>query len=117
MLSAHTKNNNHNYVNTDNKNNNKNHNKFLLCCRPVVMDGLVEPVSEGGGRGRGDRVFKYVKMEHKDAVAFPKVLQALPSSQEPIDRPIKKKSHSSFARVLKAVLFETSLVSFFLFLF
>jgi len=61
--------------NTDRNRKNKNKNKFLLCFRPVVMDGLErQGLEEGGGRyGGGDPVLKCVKLEHKDGEVFPQI--------------------------------------------
>lgn len=78
------------------------------------MDDLA--VGQGLETGQGDPVFKYVKLEHKDGVGFPQIIPATTSpvssdkgSNVEVYR--EKKSHKRLSRLLKVVLFETSLVS------
>jgi len=102
---------------TDQNRKNKNKNKFLLCFRPVVMDGLErQGLEEGGGHyGGGDPVLKCVKLEIKDGEVFPQIFPTnLPSSsKESTAYPEKRGHKKNISRLLKAILFETSLVSIF----
>ena len=103
--------------NTEQDRKKKNQNKFLLCFRSVVMDGLErQGLGKGGGRcGGGDPVFKCVKLEHKDGEVSPRVFPSnLPSSNRESIACTEKKGHKkNLSRLLKAILFETSLVSIF----
>ncbi|KAF5730611.1 hypothetical protein HS088_TW19G00203 [Tripterygium wilfordii] len=91
-------------------------NAFFLCFQPVTMDGPVNPDS---GLGDGNLGFKCISVKDKDGgVVFTNIL---PDSSSPsMDNksasadaatPRKKRlGHRSFSRVLKALLFEASLV-------
>lgn len=77
------------------------------------MDGVErQGLEEGGGRyGGGDPVLKCVKLEHKDGEVFPQIFPTnLPSSsKESTAYPEKKGHKKNISRLLKAILFETSL--------
>ncbi|CAK7327523.1 unnamed protein product [Dovyalis caffra] len=77
------------------------------------MDGLEEHgLEKGGGCGSGgDPAFKYVKSEQRDGAVFPQIFPTtLPSTnKEFIAYPEKKRHKKNFSRLLKAILFETSL--------
>ncbi|KAJ6301451.1 hypothetical protein OIU77_015702 [Salix suchowensis] len=98
---------------TDQSRKEKNQNKFLLCFRPVVMDGLERQRlgNGGGGCGGGDPVFKCVKLENNDGEVFPQIFPTnLPSSNRESIAYTEKKGHKkNLSRLLKAILFETSL--------
>ncbi|XP_021648771.2 uncharacterized protein LOC110641378 isoform X2 [Hevea brasiliensis] len=90
-------------------------NKLFLCFRPVVMDGSG---SVNGSRGNSNSFVKYIEMNHKDGVVFPRMYPALSSSPKSPFLPTmekdaaghrKKKTKRKFLRAVKAVLFETTL--------
>lgn len=83
------------------------------------MDG---PVNQGSENGNGDLGFKNIAVKDKDGgVVFPSILPDSSSSPSVDNKSAaagattsrkKKFGHRSFSRVLKALLFEASLVSF-----
>lgn len=77
------------------------------------MDGLERQGLEEGGDhyGGGDPVLKCVKLEIKDGEVFPQIFPTnLPSSsKESTAYPEKRGHKKNISRLLKAILFETSL--------
>lgn len=78
--------------------------------------------SVSGAWGNSNSFIEYIEMEHKDGMIFPRLYSALPTSttssfsspqQKDEAGHRKKKIKRKFLFAVKAVLFETSFVSFF----
>uniref|UniRef100_A0A5B6YXT8 Uncharacterized protein n=1 Tax=Davidia involucrata TaxID=16924 RepID=A0A5B6YXT8_DAVIN len=92
--------------------------KSFLCFRPVAIeDGYIKR-SRTVGHGSGDPVLTCIDVGGKEDMVIPKILSSLSGEKLKVpegdvtagDRRRKKTSHRIFSRILKAVLFETSLV-------
>ncbi|CAK9160177.1 unnamed protein product [Ilex paraguariensis] len=101
---------------------NRGRNKLFMCFRPVALeeDDLVNPNRKGGSEGP---VLTYIAVGggNREGVVIPKILTSM--SEEKLEesadgyvggdghRRTKKRFHRSLSRVLKAVLFDTSLAT------
>ncbi|KAF8414014.1 hypothetical protein HHK36_002012 [Tetracentron sinense] len=79
-------------------------NKFLLCFRPLDMDGAIK------SEGTEDPVFSYIAVEKKDNYMIPAILSSLSEKENSKISPRKRNARQVFSRVLRAVMFETSLI-------
>ncbi|XP_057972512.1 uncharacterized protein LOC131160671 [Malania oleifera] len=86
-------------------------NRFLLCFRPVVMDpSSVHPgAPPDDAVSSGEPVFAYFSVGNKDRAVLPTIISALSDDGGETGRR-KKSADRKFSRIVKAVLFEKSLV-------
>ncbi|KAF8409383.1 hypothetical protein HHK36_005458 [Tetracentron sinense] len=93
--------------------------KFLLCFRPVVMEGAID---SDRNVGSGNPLFTYIAVADKGNLMIPAILSSLPEKTsmvpagetkvpegETVDRRRKRKARKLLSQILKAVVFESSL--------
>lgn len=94
-------------------------NRFLLCFRPLPMAGSLKP--DQSQHHSTDQVLAYIAVSDKDhrGVVVPAIISTLPDDNYKASgrefnttRRNKRGFTRHFSRVLKAVLFDTSLVIF-----